>query len=151
MRALLTALALAAVPAVTYAAAPTIEATQAWSRPAVAGGTGAGFFTLTNRGTAPDALVGAESPLARKAEVHRTTMAGGVMKMAKVERVAVPAGGKVTFAPGGYHLMLFGLTRALTAGDRVPTTLTFASGVKVKVDLVVGAGATAPAMDHSHH
>lgn len=151
MRALLTTLALTAAAAPAHAATPTVEVSQAWSRPAVAGGTGAGFLTLTNRGKAPDALTGAESPLARKVEVHRTTMAGGVMKMAKVERVAIPPGGKVIFAPGGHHLMLFGLTRALNAGDRVPAVLTFASGAKVKVEFVVGTGAGAPAMDHSHH
>ncbi|HVI31145.1 copper chaperone PCu(A)C [Phenylobacterium sp.] len=152
MRALLTALALAAAPAAAAAAAATsIEVSQAWSRPAVAGGTGAGFLTLTNRGKAPDALTGAESPVARKVEIHRTTMAGGVMKMGKVERVPVPPGGKVILAPGGHHLMLFGLTKALNAGDRVPATLSFASGTKVKVELVVGTGAGAPAMDHSHH
>lgn len=151
MRALLTALALAAAVSAAQAATPTIEVSQAWSRPAVAGGTGAGFLTLTNRSKAPDALTGAESPMARKVEVHRTTMAGGVMKMAKVERVAIPPGGKVTFAPGGHHLMLFGLTKALNAGDRVPATLIFASGARVKVELVVGTGAAAPAMDHSHH
>lgn len=151
MRALLTALTLAAAAVPAHAAAPTVEVSQAWSRPAVAGGTGAGFLTLTNRGKAPDALTGAESPMARKVEVHRTTMTGGVMKMARVERLAIPAGGKVTLAPGGHHLMLFGLTKALNAGDRVPATLSFASGAKVKVEFVVGTGATAPAMDHSHH
>lgn len=151
MRALLTALALTTAAVSAQAAPPTIEVSQAWSRPAVAGGTGAGFLTLTNRGKAPDALTGAESPLARKVEVHRTTMADGVMTMAKVERVAIPAGGKVIFAPGGHHLMLFGLTKALNAGDRAPATLTFASGAKVKVELVVGTGAAAPAMDHAHH
>lgn len=61
----------------------------------------------------------------------------------------VPAGGGVTFAPGGYHLMLIGLTRAVKVGDTVPATLTFASGARLKVSFV--AGMAPPAGGHEHH
>jgi hypothetical protein len=50
----------------------------------------------------------------------------------------LPAQGTVTFAPGGYHLMFTGLKRALAIGDRLPATLTFASGARVKTTFVVG-------------
>ncbi|MCR5877753.1 copper chaperone PCu(A)C [Phenylobacterium sp. J367] len=128
-----------------------LTVTQAWSRPAAAGTTGAGFFALKNSGRVADALVAAESPVARKVEIHRSSMTGGVMRMSKLDRVPAPAGGEVLFAPGGYHLMLMGLTRALNPGDKVPLTLTFASGAKIKTELAVGSGQGAPARDHSHH
>lgn len=141
--------ALAASAAVAAVAAP--RATLAWSRPAVAGSTGAGFMTLTNPGKAADALVAAQSPLARATEIHRSSMAaGGVMKMEKQAQVEVPAGGAVVFAPGGYHLMFMGLTRALKAGDKVPATLTFASGAKVKAEFEVRVTPPGPA-GHAHH
>jgi copper(I)-binding protein len=76
-------------------------------------------------------------------------MAGGVARMQRVARVGVPAGGKVTFAPGGYHLMFMGLGRALKTGDRLPATLTFASGAKVEAQFVVGLAP--PAGDHAPH
>ena len=60
----------------------------------------------------------------------------------------VPAGGRATFSPGGYHLMLMGLTRPLKAGDAVPVTLTFASGAKVSASFVVGL---APPVAAPHH
>ncbi|WP_374469156.1 copper chaperone PCu(A)C [Phenylobacterium sp.] len=152
MRSALLGLAAAAAfsaPALAQGAGLTV--TQAWSRPAAAGTTGAGFFTLANSAKAADALVGAESPVARKVEVHRSSMTGGVMRMSRQDRVPVAAGGRVIFAPGGYHLMLIGLSRPLNPGDRIPATLVFASGARVKVDMTVATTAPAAAMDHSHH
>lgn len=128
-------------------AAPQVQA--AWSRPAGQGATGAGFMTLANPDAKPDALVAAQSPLAREVQIHQSSMKGGIASMQKAARVPVPAGGRVTFAPGGYHLMLMGLTKPLKAGDTVPVTLTFASGARVKASFVVGLGP--PVAGHAHH
>jgi periplasmic copper chaperone A len=146
MRYLLLTLFAVAVAA-PAAAAPQVQA--AWSRPAAQGTTGAGFMTLTNPDAKADALVAVESPLAREVQIHQSSMKGGIASMAKAARVPVPAGGRVTFAPGGYHLMLMGLTKPLKAGDTVPATLTFASGAKVKASFVVGLDP--PVAGHPHH
>lgn len=139
---------LAALAAATPAlAAPQVQA--AWSRPASQGTTGAGFMTLANPDAKADALVSVESPLAREVQIHQSSMANGVASMQRLSRVPLPAGARVTFAPGGYHLMLMGLTKALNPGDTVPATLTFASGAKVKASFVVGS--TPPAAEHHHH
>jgi copper(I)-binding protein len=124
-----------------------LEVDQPWSRPAAAGMTGAGFMTETNRGKTADALVSVQSSAARKVEIHRSSMAGGVISMQRQDRVSIPPGGSVTFGPGGYHLMLIGLARPLKAGDRAPATLTFASGARIEVAFAVGNGA-APAHQH---
>jgi len=147
MKAALAALALFAAGAQPAAAATaaTLEAVQPWSRPAAAGTTGAGYLTLVNHGKA-DALIGAETPLAQRVEMHASTMASGVMSMAQETRVPLAASGAVAFAPGGRHLMFIGLKRALRVGDHVPATLNFASGEKLKVDFVVGTGAPATPM-----
>ncbi|HEY8615789.1 copper chaperone PCu(A)C [Phenylobacterium sp.] len=140
-----------AVAAPAAAQGHMLTVTNAWSRPAAAGTTGAGFFTITNGAKAADALVGAQSPLAQKVEIHRSSLEGGVMRMSRQARVPIPgAGGRATFAPGGYHLMLIGLKKALAPGDSVPVTLSFASGARAKVDLKVGTG-LAPAADSAHH
>lgn len=138
--------------AVLAAASPALAAPQvqaAWSRPAAQGTTGAGFMILANPDAKPDALVAVESPLAREVQIHQSSMKDGIASMQKTARVPIPAGGRVTFAPGGYHLMLMGLTKALQAGDTVPATLTFASGAKVKASFVVGL--SAPVAEHHHH
>lgn len=148
MLVLRTVAAAAAIAAATPAlAAPQVEA--AWSRPAAQGTTGAGFMTLANPDAKPDALVGAQSPLAREVQIHQSSMKAGIASMQRLDRVPLPAGGRVTFAPGGYHLMLMGLTKALKAGDAVPVTLIFASGARVKASFVVGS--TPPAAEHHHH
>jgi copper(I)-binding protein len=140
------ALATAVTPLAAQAAqaAGRIEVLQPWSRPAVAGTNGIGYLVLANHGRSADTLEKVESPIAARVEVHAMSMTGGVMSMKKVDRVAVPPGGQTTFASGGYHLMLFGLTRTLKAGDRAPVTLTFASGAKVAVRLVVSDGMGPP-------
>lgn len=122
-----------------------IEVVQPWSRPAVAGTTGIGYMVLVNPGRAAGALEKVESPVAVRVEIHSSTMAGGVMSMAKAERVSVPAGGRTTFGPGAYHLMFIGLTRTLKPGDELPATLTFSGGGKVRIRFAVSAGMGPPA------
>lgn len=139
-------LAAAAAPAAAHAA--PIQALNPWSRPAAAGGNGAGYVTLVNSGPA-DALVGVETPVAQKAELHASTMSGNVMRMAQEARTPIPAGGRVSFAPGGRHIMLIGLKRPLRLGDRVPATLRFASGASLKLELAVTAAP--PAAAEAHH
>lgn len=136
-----------AMAATSALAAPQVSG--AWSRPAAAGTTGAGFMTLTNPGKTADALVAVESPIARKVEMHRSTMAGGVSSMQKLERLALPPGARATFAPGGDHLMFLGLKQALKTGDTAPATLVFASGARVKA--VFEVRVAAPAAEHHHH
>ena len=126
-----------------------IEVTRPWSRPAAAGMTGAGYFALTNRGKAADTLVAVESKAARKVEIHASSTAGGVMRMQRLDKgLPVPPGATVTLAPGGYHLMLIGLSKATRTGDKLPATLIFASGARLQIELAVGQGA--PAGDGAH-
>ena len=144
-------LTLAAVAALSLAtaahAAPKVEA--AWTRPAPQGQTGAGFMTLKNPDAKADTLVSIQSPLAGEVQIHQSSMAGGMASMKQLRTLPLPAGGAVTFAPGGYHLMFLKLTKAVKMGDTVPATLTFSSGAKVKAAFVAGMGP--PAAAHDHH
>ena len=143
-------LALAAAPAAARDLA--LQAVQAWSRPAAAGGAGVGYLTLVNRGKA-DVLVGADSPVAERVEMHASSLKGGVMSMAAEARTPVPAGGRVSFAPGGRHLMLVGLKRPLRLGEHVPATLRFASGRTLQASFVVQIApppGAAPTGGHEH-
>ncbi|MBR0645526.1 copper chaperone PCu(A)C [Plastoroseomonas hellenica] len=120
-----------------------------WSRAAGANATGGGFLTIRNTGAAPDRLLSASSPIARRVELHTMSMDGGVMRMRPVETIPVPAGGTVQLAPGGLHIMMIGLTQPLVQGGRAPLTLRFERGGEVQVELVVeAAGARAP--QHAH-
>ena len=66
----------------------TIAIDHPWVRPTVEGTkTGAAYLLLANKGTAPDKLVSASSPVAGKTQIHQTTDEGGVMKMHETCRV----------------------------------------------------------------
>ncbi len=133
--------------------ASVLQVSQPWSRPTVAGANAVGYMILVNHGRAADALVGVESPLAVRVEIHVSSMRGGVMSMRKQDRVVVPAGGQASFAPGAYHLMLVDVTRTLVAGDVIPATLSFASGARIKARFKVSTGPADPpmsGMDHMH-
>lgn len=63
-------------------------------------------------------------------------MAGGgskMMTMRPVEAVEVPAGARVVFEPGGYHVMVLNLDEALVAGEELPVTLTFEKAGDIEV------------------
>lgn len=130
--------------AATSAAAQTyrsgdLRISHAWSRPTPPGApTAAGYLTIQDKGGVADRLTGGSSPDAAAVEVHQMSMTGGIMRMRPVEGgLAVPAGGTVTLAPGGYHLMLIGPKRPFKIGDRIPVTLAFARAGRVPIRLVV--------------
>jgi len=114
-----------------------VQARDAWIREAPPGAPMAGYLVLRNEGGAPLVLVGAESPAFAKVMLHRSREEGGMVRMVHVERLELAPGLSVTFAPGGYHLMLMRPRRALKAGDRVPITLRFAGGARRDVEFEV--------------
>ena len=110
-----------------------------WSRPAAQGQNGVIYLEIRNQGAADDRLIAVGTPLAKKIELHRSTMEEGIHRMEKVESIVVPAGGTVTLAPGGLHIMLIGLKFMLMAEETIPVTFTFertgaiTTGVAVEV------------------
>jgi copper(I)-binding protein len=100
------------------------------------GGNGAVYVTIVNDG-APDALLSAATSTAAAVELHEVVQEGGVMKMRPLPRFEVPGGGRVEMKPGGYHIMLLGLTRDLKPGDTVSVTLTFDKAGRMTVDAPV--------------
>ena len=92
-----------------------------------------GYFHLMNQGKKDLQLIGANSDIAERIEVHKHTLKNGLMKMQKVDSITVPAGSSLEFKPGGYHIMFMGVKKPLTEGDEVSFTLEFAGGDNVVV------------------
>lgn len=111
----------------------------AWARPTPpASRAGAGYLTITNTGAMPDRLLGGGSPVVRDVQVHEMRIVDGIARMHPVEGgLVIPAGGTVTLAPGGYHIMLIGPKHPLKMGGHVPVTLRFERAGAVKVSLDV--------------
>jgi copper(I)-binding protein len=118
-----------------------------WSRATPKGAKiGAGYLTIRNNGAAPDKLVGVESDVAGKTEIHEMTMEGGVMQMRALDAIAIEPGKSVVLAPSGYHLMLMDLKKPLTQGQPFEATLRFEKAGPLKVTFQVGGigAASAP-------
>jgi len=116
-------------------------ASQAWVREAPASRpTSAAYLVLENTSAADLTVVSASTPAARVVELHEMREEDGKMRMRKVEKLVVPASGRIELKPGGLHVMLFELTGALEAGKTVPFTFTLADGSTLKVDAEVRAG-----------
>jgi copper(I)-binding protein len=130
----------AAASDATPAASAGIAVTAAWARATAPGiATGAVYLTIANGGDDAVGLLSATCPVAATVALHRHVMTpDGAMRMEQVGSLDIPAHGAVTCAPGGYHLMLFGLTRPLVAGTTVPVTLVFAGHGAVTVPAAVG-------------
>lgn len=138
--------------------APPVQVMGAWARPAVAmlgggghsshdahgaagmGATSAVYMTLVNAGDQPLALVGVRTAVARAVELHETRVEGQIARMRPVQRIEIPARGRVELRPGGLHVMLLGLQRDLNLGDRFPVTLTFEGAGEVSVEVEVRLG-----------
>jgi copper(I)-binding protein len=120
---------------------------QAWSRATPNGAKiGTGYFTIENKGTTADKLVGVSGEVSDKIEVHEMSMNNGVMKMRPVDGgLTIEPGKTVKLAPNGYHLMIMDLKGPLKQGGKVPVTLEFEKAGKVAVTLdVQGIGAQGP-------
>jgi copper(I)-binding protein len=105
-----------------FAFAGDVTITDVWSRATAPGQQVAGvYFDIESKRGAK--LVGAQTSLTDRAELHIMSMDNGVMRMRQIGSVDLPAGETVKFKPGGYHVMLFDLKQPLEAGGKFALTL----------------------------
>lgn len=90
----------------------------------------ASFLTLKNATDKEIALIKATSDVAKHVELHEHVHGNGMMKMRQVAKIIIPAHGETVLKPGGYHVMLIGLTRKIKAGDMIELELEFDNGDK---------------------
>jgi periplasmic copper chaperone A len=116
----------------------TVTVVSAWARPAFAQtGMTALYLTIHNSATAPDELVGVETPIATQAELHETRLDNGIVSMRPVARLPLPAGGDLRLEPKGAHVMLMGFSQQLKVGDRFPVTLKFSTHPPITIEATV--------------
>jgi copper(I)-binding protein len=114
-----------------------IELRDAWAAPTPNGvDVSAGYLVIANGGGA-DRLIAVASARAERVEIHEMIMDGAIMQMRPVEALNIPANGQVELAPGGQHLMFFGVTEAFAEGQEIPVQLTFESAGEMDVMLPV--------------
>jgi copper(I)-binding protein len=131
--------------AAAFAALPVhageLAITDAWSRTTPPGVTvGVAYFTLKNDTGKPDRLLKISSPVATKAQVHRTEILDGIARMRKVAVLHVDAGQTLEFAPNGMHVMLVGLKQPLAEGKTFEIEMLFELAGPRKVMVAVRKG-----------
>jgi copper(I)-binding protein len=112
---------------------PWARATVGVSRPAAV------YLTIHNAGEMADELIGVQTPIASRAEIHQSQMTDGIMKMTSMPALKIAAGKTVTLGPSGYHIMMTGLKEPLSEGARFPLSLIFKSGQSVDITVPVKA------------
>lgn len=84
------------------------------------------FAEFTNHTDSDITIVGGSAEIASMVETHEVIMSSGEMKMQKKEGgIVIPAGETVILEPGGLHIMLMGLKKAILDGDKVTLTIDF--------------------------
>jgi copper(I)-binding protein len=140
----------AAALLIAGAAAADVSVHDAWVAETPPGAqTAAAYLMLHNAGDAAVEVVGAESPLCERVELHTTDMSDGVARMRKQDSLRVPAGGMLQLEPGGTHLMLI-RPEPLSKGGTVPITIELSTGVKLSVDAPVKARESQVEMPAGH-
>lgn len=114
--------------------------------PAAAMSMGAAYLDITNAGAAVDRLIAGKTEVAETVEIHEVVDKDGLMTMQPLANgLEIPAGATVKLEPGGYHIMLIGLTESLEEGMVYDLTLTFETAGDVVVSVPVKAGVDAVA------
>jgi len=108
----------------------------------------AAFMTLTNNADTDLAVVSAESSVAKAVELHNNTMTDGKMKMRQVNQIDLPANQTTELKPGGQHVMLIGLNRALVEGETIDLKLNFSDGSSESMEIPIQQ--IKPMMQHKH-
>lgn len=128
-------------PFFAIAKTSAIASSNGWVRSSPPGSkNGVAFVTLHNNSDTPQQLEGVQcaADIASRCELHQHLKTATGMRMQKVDGLLdIPARGELRFAPGGYHIMLTGLVKPLTAGSSVELIFTFADQSTYHVQLPV--------------
>lgn len=127
--ALLSAGLIAACFLVAGCTLPNLVIEDPWIRlPAIAGRPAVAYFTVTGKMDGHvrvegkmrtgAMLTGVRGPFAR-AELHESMAHGGMSIMRPLKQVFIGYDETVAFAPGGKHVMLFGIDPKVRSGDKV--------------------------------
>ncbi|MGC4251669.1 MAG: copper chaperone PCu(A)C [Sphingobium sp.] len=156
MRAILPFLALAAPLALSACGDPApTYIDQAWVRLSPNKDTPSAGYFVAHGGASDVQLRGVLTDYALKVEMHESVSENGMMSMKPISSVDIPAKGKVAFAPGGKHLMLWGVNDTAISRGKMQLTFLLSNGDRLLVDAVIrkpeAAASAGGADEHSQH
>jgi len=102
--------------------------------------TGAVYLSIDNHSKNDIKLlsVSVDSSVASEAQLHETLMQEEMMRMREAEGgFEIPAGSSLEFLPGGKHIMLLGLEKPLSTGEKFVLSLIFENNEVMRVPIEV--------------
>lgn len=119
-------------------AEPELLVSNAWVREAPPGAHMlAAYLTIENPSAQVRVLTGVESKQFSHVMLHKSEVVDGMARMIHVDRLELPAHGKIVLEPGSYHLMMPAPEKRLTTGDQVDFVLSFANGESMNIQAEV--------------
>jgi copper(I)-binding protein len=106
----------------------------------------AAYFSIQNSSDTDQILIGASADFATKAEIHNHILVDDMMRMQQQSEVVIKPRETLQFAPGGLHIMLFGLKQPLLEGQSVEISVQTQDGESI----IITANVARPSV-HKHH
>ena len=113
---------------------------------------GAAYMRIMNHSDESDHLLGVQSDIAKKTELHsHLENDNGVMKMVRIdEGIKIGPMKDHSLAPGGEHIMFMGLKAPFKTGKIIPITLLFEKAGEVAIEIIVDQDRKEKKHSHSH-
>jgi len=109
----------------------------------------AAYMVMENLTASTEELVRVSCSCSSEASLHLTETRDGSMTMKKVASIEIPPGASLALAPGGYHVMLTGLSDDI--GKTAVLELQFRSGMRISVKASVLDPRDAKKREGHHH
>ena len=100
---------------------------------------GAAYMRIMNHSNESDRLIGVQSNIAKKTELHTHLKDdNGVMKMVRIdEGIKIGSMKEHSLVRGGQHIMFMGLKEPFETGKLIPVILLFEKAGEVGIEIVV--------------
>ena len=100
---------------------------------------GAAYMKIMNHSDGSDRLIGVQSDIAKKTELHTHLKDdNGVIRMVRIDKgIEIGSMKEHSLVRGGQHIMFMGLKEAFKTGKIIPVTLFFEISGEVGVEIVV--------------
>jgi len=124
----------------TPVAADVLKVSDCWSRASTPGAdTGVIYCSLRNEGENPLVVEKVTSEVAGMIMIHDTVHHNDMVMMSHLDKLSIEPGEAVQLKPGGLHMMLTGMTRALVEKDVYQIEFLYSDDSTATADVRVGS------------
>lgn len=95
------------------------------------------FGELVNHSNKDMRIIGAQSPHAKKIELHTHKKEGNVMKMVQIDDIIVPANSSKKLKQGGIHIMVMGVDKTLSFDDMIEINILLDNGHRFTQNIIL--------------